>query len=163
MSADPSPISDELIRSAYDYWLRKRGARAMPSRTDIDPSEITKLLPHVMLVDVLGPSLYRYRLVGTKCAFGHGIDVTGRTLEEALKDAEYRTHVCGLYDECVNERRPVYSESLFFRERPCEVEHHVKVLFMPLSNDGAMVNMVFVAQVIDFKDHAVRDQHFVTI
>lgn len=163
MSADPSPISDELIRSVYDYWLRKCGARAMPSRADIDPSEIRALLPQIMLVDVLGPSRYRYRLVGTKCAFSHGVDMTGRMLDEAFKDPAYQAHVIGLYDQCVNERRPLYSESMFFRDRPRDPEHHVKVLFMPLSDGGMTVNMVFVAQVIRFMDEAARNQHLTAI
>ncbi len=51
--------------------------RTLPSRWDIDPIEIPRLLPHIMLVDVMGPSLYRYRLVGTEIATTMGVNATG--------------------------------------------------------------------------------------
>jgi len=159
MDPEPSLISNELIREGYDYWLRKRGARLMPSRADLDPGGLKRVLPHVLLVDVLGPHQYRYRLIGTECIVAHGINATGQTLHEALKDYRYRAHVIGLYDQCVKERRPLYSESLFFQTEAA-IDRHVKVLFLPLSDDGATVNMIFVMQVIDFIDEKAWNNHF---
>jgi hypothetical protein len=158
MSPTPSPISDELISEGYAYWLAKRGVRNMPSRADVDPIELKRVLPHVMLVDVLGPRRYRLRLVGTKCVAAHGTDATGKTLDEALKDDQYRAHVVGLYDQCAEERRPLYSESLFFQLGDA-VDRHVKVIFLPLSNDGATVNMVLVVQIIRYRDDLVQKNH----
>ncbi|MDE2229686.1 MAG: PAS domain-containing protein [Alphaproteobacteria bacterium] len=162
MAPEPSPINNELIGEGYAYWLRKRGARAMPSRADLDPSELKRVLPHVMLVDVLGPRQYRYRLIGTECVVAHGINATGQTLDVALKDDQYRAHVIGLYDQCVSECRPLYSESLFF-QKGADIDRHVKVLFLPLSNDGATANMIFVIQVIQFVDEQARKDHFTSI
>ncbi|MDE2165254.1 MAG: PAS domain-containing protein [Alphaproteobacteria bacterium] len=156
-SAEPSVITDELIREGYRYWRLKCGEHSLPRRADLDPSEIKPILPHVLLIDVLGPSRYRYRLIGTDCVTAHGVNAVGLTLDEALKDHEYRTHVISLYDQCVDERRPVYSESLFFAHDGHSAERHVKVLFMPLSDDGATVNMVFVVQVIRFMVRPPRD------
>ena len=158
---EPSPLSNELIREGYDYWLRKRGARAMPSRADIDPNEIKRVLPHVLLVDVLGPHQYRYRLIGTECVIAHGINAAGLTLDEALKDYQYKAHVIGLYDQCVKDRRPLYSESLFYQSGA--LDHHLKVLFMPLSNDGTTVNMVFAIQIIQFIDEKTQNNHFTSM
>ena len=161
MGSEPSPITDEMIQAGYDYWLCKRGVRDMPSRVDLDPAEIKRILPSVMLVDVLGPHQYRYRLIGTSCVVAHGINAAGKTLDEALKDYEYRAHVVGLYDQCVAERRPLYSESLFFRSNAA-VDRHLKVLFMPLSADAVTVGMVFVVQIIEFIDETIRDRHFIS-
>ena len=83
----------------------------MPRRADIDPIEIPKLLPHVMLVENAG-GRYRYRLIGTENERAHGINATGCYLDDVLKGDEYRSHVISLYDACVRERRPLYSESL---------------------------------------------------
>src|SRR5579885_3127635 len=55
-------IRDDRLQQVYDYWRGKTGARGLPSRRDIDPTEIPHLLPHLMLVDVLGNGRYRYRL-----------------------------------------------------------------------------------------------------
>lgn len=132
----------------------------MPCRSDIDPIDIPKLLPHVMLVEIDGDR-YRYRLIGTENERAHGINATGCYLDEVLKGDEYRSHVIGLYDACVRKRQPLYSESLFMSPEVGAIERHTKVLFLPLSDDGETVNLVFVMQVFLYIDQATRDRHFI--
>lgn len=56
-----------LIDAAWSHWEKIRGARAMPSRADLDPIDIPRLLPFTILVDVLHDPLdFRYRLLGTE-------------------------------------------------------------------------------------------------
>uniref|UniRef100_UPI003137A719 PAS domain-containing protein n=1 Tax=Ferrovibrio terrae TaxID=2594003 RepID=UPI003137A719 len=61
-----------LLRQGYDSWLAKCGDRPMPARADLDPAEITPLLPNLILRDVLRdtkpgwPLDFRYRLIGTR-------------------------------------------------------------------------------------------------
>lgn len=133
----------------------------MPRRADIDPTEIPKLLPDVMLVERLADGRYRYRLIGTENARAHGINATGRFLDEVLPGPDYRAHVLALYDESVATRRALYSECLFFPPARREPERHTKVLFMPLSPDDETVNMIFVVQVFLYIDRAMRERHFV--
>lgn len=154
-------LTDSRLEQAYLYWLDKAAGRRMPGRADIDPTEIPKLLPDVMLVERLDSGRYRYRLIGTENTRAHGMNATGRFLDEVLPGPDYAAHVLGLYDECVGERRPLYSECLFFPPGRQEPERHTKVLFMPLSPDGETVNMVFVIQVFLYIDRATRERHFV--
>jgi hypothetical protein len=119
----------------------------MPSRADIDPTEIPKLLPDVMLVERLDDGRYRYRLIGTENARAHGVNATGRFLDEVLPGPDYGAHVLALYDECVQKpSRALFRMPVLFAARH-QPERHTKVLFMPLSSDGESVNMVFVIQV----------------
>jgi hypothetical protein len=155
------PLTDERLEQAYRYWRGKAAGRAMPARADIDPIDIPRLLPDVMLVERLEDGRYRYRLIGTENARAHGINATGRFLDEVLPGPEYRAHVLALYDECVRERGALYSECLFFTPGRPEPERHTKVLFMPLSPDGETVNMIFVVQVFLYIDQATRERHFV--
>lgn len=155
------PFTDDRLEAAYRYWRQKAGERRMPCRADIDPIEIPKLLPHVMLVDVLPEGRYRYRLIGTENARAHGINATGRFLDEVLPGVEYRAHVLRLYDECVRENRPLYSESLFLSAARQAAERHTKVLFLPLSEDGERVNIVLVAQLFVYLSQATRERHFI--
>jgi hypothetical protein len=133
----------------------------MPSRRDIDPTEIPKLLPDVMLVECHDDGRYRYRLIGTENARAQGVNATGRFLDEVLPGPDYRVHVLGLYDECTKARRALYTECLFFSPAQHQPERHTKVLFLPLSADGERVNMVFVIQVFFYIDRATRERHFV--
>lgn len=154
------PFDDPRIADAHSYWRRKAGGRAMPSRADIDPTEIPRLLRDLMLVDVLPEGRYRYRLIGTGNAIAQGVSATGRYLDEVLPGPEYKAHVLRLYDEVVRERRPLYSECLFLSPAR-DPARHTKVLFMPLSEDGKGINMVFVVQVFFYIDQLTRERHFI--
>ena len=160
MSAAASPITDPRLEEAYQYWRRKAAGRPVMLRRDLDPVEIPRLLPHLMLVEVLGPGLYRYRLIGTEIAGAQGTNATGSFVHDALKDPDYRAHVLRLYDSCVAERAAVYSESLFISPT-AEVERHTKVLFLPLSEDGEVVHQVLVMQVFLYIDQQTRSRHFI--
>lgn len=69
-------IAQEMLR----YWQKKRGTRHMPSRKDIDPTEIPFLLPHIMLIDVTyNPLDFQCRLAGEHIVTW-GFDLTGYAL-----------------------------------------------------------------------------------
>lgn len=156
-----APFTDPRLEQAYNYWCDKAAGRAMPLRADIDPIEIPKLLPDVMLVERLPEGRYRYRLIGTGNQSEHGINATGRFLDEVLPGPDYGAHVLALYDECVATGRALYSECLFFSPSRHQPERHTKVLFMPLTTDGRTANMIFVVQVFLHIDRATRERHFV--
>jgi hypothetical protein len=153
------PFTDPRLEQAYEYWRRKAAGRKLPRRRDIDPVEIPKLLADVMLVDV-EDGRYRYRLIGTENTQAHGIKATGRYLDEVLPGREYRNHVLALYDESVQKKRALYSECLFLSPERLAPERHTKVLFMPLSEDGETVNMVFVLQIFLYIEQGTRERHF---
>ena len=46
-------FADEpILLSLYHYWKRKRAARRMPARKDIDPGELTaSVLPYLALAE----------------------------------------------------------------------------------------------------------------
>ena len=159
----PTPITDGRLQEALDYWRRKSAGKAMPRRADIDPLDIPKLLPDVMLVEVLPSGRYRYRLIGTENTDAQGVHATGRYLDEVLPGPEYKAHVLGLYDECVQSRRALYSECLFISPQERIPERHIKVVFLPLSADGLTVNQILVVQVSFYMDPATRERHFIDV
>ena len=135
----------------------------MPRRSDIDPLDIPKLLPHVMLVEVLPVGRYRYRLIGTENTDAQGVHATGRYLDEVLPGPEYKEHVLRLYDECAQSRRALYSECLFISPQDRTPERHIKVLFLPLSDNGVAVNQILVVQVYFYMVPSTRERHFLDV
>jgi len=126
------------------YWEGKRGDRAMPSRGDIDPSEIVSFLPYIMLVDVVPDERrFVYRLVGTGEVEVRGNDPTGKPVAEAYFAASADGALKN-YEAVCRTRAPLY-----------EVDHFQVVdryvgesnLFLPLSDDDETVNMVMVFSV----------------
>lgn len=128
------------LRKLYEYWLRKRGSRSMPSRTDIDPAEIAALLPHITLIEVLEtPLRFRYRLFGTGLTRDRGEDLTGRFLDEPGLYA-HPEHMAEYLAEVVVTGRPsmMAGEELQQAGRS-GVLHR---LALPLSSDGERVDMI---------------------
>jgi hypothetical protein len=69
-----APISHHL--DLYSYWHSKRGTRNMPARSDMNPADIPRLLPYLLIVERAADQ-FRYRLVGSAIVDGLGYDATG--------------------------------------------------------------------------------------
>ena len=127
----------------YDYWLRKCGDRRMPSRDDIDPTEMAPIwLPSICLVDVVpNERRYVYRLVGTEEVEIRGEDPTGKSVGEHFfgNSAE---DALSCYDRVVQHRAPFLDATPFKAVTGRYVTD--ETIFLPLSDDGINVNKILV-------------------
>lgn len=145
-----TPLAD-----LHAYWTAKRGARFAPARADIDPVEIPRLLPHLMLIDVIeGGARFRYRLAGTEIENRFGCPMVGRRIDELMR-GRYAEYVLSLYRELLTRRRPIYSESGYGRQEDSLL--YTRRLMLPLSSDGASVDMVLAGQIFTFRSAASRE------
>ena len=133
------PASPELI-DGMAYWERICGAgRSMPGRADIDPVDIPALLPNVFLVDVeAGRRDFRYRLLGTEIVSHSVANYTGRSLRD-LPAQRPPSRIWSLFEAVVAEQRPLCA----LIPTLGNPEKFVEKLAMPLSDDGAAVDMLF--------------------
>jgi hypothetical protein len=140
-------IAHPKLQTLYDLWLTRRGDRIAMLRADLDPTEIPRLLPCLILSDVGdGGRAIRYRLVGTEIVAAHGFDYTGKTIEE-LTSGETLDFTRALYGTVVTRAVPVYSEGRF---RWAGREYRwTKRLHLPLTRDGTAVDMVLSGQVFE--------------
>jgi hypothetical protein len=129
----------------YNYWAGKCGSRRMPSRADIDPSELKRYLPHITLVDVVDDARrYVYRLVGTREVELRGYDPTGRSVVDAYFASSLAAALAN-YDIVRETRAPHYVAD------PYQVVDRFigeEDLFLPLSSDGDTVNMIMVFSIM---------------
>ncbi len=148
-------FADDRLLALYEYWQSKLGDRLMPAREDINPTEITPLLPHIMLVDVVGSgSDFRIRMVGTALNEATGGTATGRTISQIFPSGDYADYVLGLHTEMVEEKVPIYSECI--HDDPDLVRHATLRLIMPLSEDGENVTAALVGQVFEIEEAGVH-------
>jgi hypothetical protein len=155
MNFDPDALRSRELRAAFDYWQDKRGSRPMPSRTDIDPSEMVPWLSQTLLVDVVyadgedRPLDFRFRLVGTDVVERYGHEFTGRHLSSLDLDGK-AAEIMNEYGLAVSRAKPQYfvDEFVQFSGRPM----HYERLLMPLSDDGTNVNMLLGVQKSLFAD-----------
>jgi hypothetical protein len=145
-SWDPGQLSAARLREAYAYWDGLRGGRAMPSRGDIDPIDMRGFLAFVMLIDVLDPLDFRYRLIGTEARNILHRNYTGLRFSE-LPGKGPGSIVWATCEQVVRSRAP-------FSRTPPYVgpEAHLQRcenLLLPLSGDG--VNVTTILKVISFE------------
>jgi hypothetical protein len=146
----PSGLASELEA----YWNDIRRGRTMPARRDIDPTSLSKLLPNLFLIDVIGPATrFRWRLVGTKIVDVVGMEPTGKWVDQtdAVADDAF-LRFCRIV---VSERRPICHIS-----RLHDLNGKVKPMMrslLPLAEDGGPVTMLFGA--IDYAPTQVMALH----
>jgi hypothetical protein len=129
------------VRLVLEYWQRKCAGRAMPSRADVDPNELRRFLPHITLVDVVADERrFVYRLVGTAEVELRGYDPTGRAVADAFFAAS-ADEALKHYEAARASGAPHYVADPYQA-----VDRFIgeEDLFLPLSNDGASVNMIMV-------------------
>ena len=137
-----------LIREIHRYWADKCDGRAMPARTDLDPLDIPKLLPNIILIDVVPPDdRLKVRLIGTWIVHMFDRDYTGEFLDE-LDFGEAGQEIVQEYSEAVHAAEPICSDH---RSRTLAGKFYdIERVILPLSNDGVRVTMLLIA--LDFTE-----------
>jgi hypothetical protein len=130
----------QKLSDLLDFWQRKRGARLMPARTDVDVLELRPWLGYVHMVEVLeGGADFRYRIYGTEIAVAFGSDLTGKRLSAvpaAAREAVRRSYAMAC-QSCA---------PLFLSEDPLLTSslERVESLILPLSGDGVVVDRLLI-------------------
>lgn len=133
-----------MLRQLYAYWESRRRGRRFPARRDLDPLEFRYALGTVLLLDVLrDPLRFRFRLHGSVLAARAGYDMTGKMVDE-LPGPENQAVLLQRCHDLLADPCPlaIHSDRLV-DQRVARYE----VLWLPLSDDGEMVNMLMGALV----------------
>ncbi len=128
---------------AVAYWDHIRGDRDVPTRADIDPADIPKLLPHLVLLDVFHePRDFRYRLVGTTVEEFMNKYYTGVRMSEL----PHQRPPSQIWKSCctvVGSRRPLFSAVPYVGPKKEFVR--AEDVILPLAPPNEAVNMLLVA------------------
>lgn len=127
-------------RQLYDYWLARARGGELPSRGDIDPGDLRRLLPSISLIDVEEEcGRFRVRLAGTQLREIYDREVTGKYLDE-LEWGDKADYWLSAYQRVVDTRRPAQG---IVRGPRIGKDHVVQFwLRLPLSRDGNAVSMI---------------------
>jgi hypothetical protein len=104
--------TSEKARRLYEYWDSIRAGRQMPSRLDIDATEIWKLLPNIHLSDwFTNPDRIRYRLAGTELVASIGREISNRWLAEFHTDPADLQETLSLYRKVIAAGAPIFGST----------------------------------------------------
>lgn len=116
MRSEPA-LASRAVRELLAYWRSKcrpaqDGGQIIPSRGDVDPSEIRGLLPSILIADVtIDPIRVRYRLAGTRICESFGANITGRWLHD-LDVTGGVEFWCERYMEMILSRAPILGRTV---------------------------------------------------
>jgi hypothetical protein len=147
---DPPRSSKPALAFLKDYWDRKRGARPMPSRADINPAELKQHIRAVVLVDALPDYAdFRYRMIGTDVTEHMLSDATGKTVREAMGrfGAAEAEGAVAAYAHMASNRliMRLHGSAAWLNHPHLDFD----TIHLPLSDDGEHVNMIISAVVFE--------------
>ena len=137
---------DPVLSGLWSYWRGKLAGRTMPRRADIDPADITRLLPYIQLVERVA-GRYRYRLTGTAIVAAYGRELTGKFVDEVIPPGR-RAVAKHHYDLAYGERRPMFVRNKYTTTKAIDIV--ASRLILPLSENGADVSMLLIAQTFEY-------------
>jgi hypothetical protein len=143
-AADTIYDSVEAVRSPpilemLAYWQGKRVDGRLPRPADIDPTEIPRLIPSIVICDLESdPFRVRFRLAGTRQVHILGSELTGRYVDEM--NWQEGPFVHRIFARARDSRAPVFGFYYWgFREgTPGASEFGL----FPLSEDGETVGRI---------------------
>ena len=91
----------EAWKQLYDYWLSKHVGGRPPTRAELDPPlDVPRLIAHILLIDVVDGSRFRYRLAGSAYWDRYGFELTGRWIEGRVPaEADFRDTLLAVRDD----------------------------------------------------------------
>ena len=147
----PSEPSAPGLRKLLEYWQSKCCNGRLPARADIDPAELSFILPNLFLMDVNMSeeprNRFRFRLFGTELARVHGRDRTGKTFHETLEEEPADGSVTWA-TRLVNERIPLFvgGRVRYLRKEWLKFDNAM----LPLQNEAGEVCMILGATIYTY-------------
>ncbi len=135
-------LRGEILDLGRAYWQRKCRNGRLPARADIDPAEITDLLPFTILLDVhRDPWDFRFRLIGTGIAYHLTSDWTGKW----MSDIAFMQAPSQIWDNCIaaaQGNEPYMSQTPYVG--PHKDFYRADDIILPLARNGETVDMLLV-------------------
>jgi hypothetical protein len=72
-------VKHPATRELYQYWNQRRGSRALPDRSDIEPGHLKTLLPDTFLLTIDADGGHPFRIAGTRLCALFGRELKGRS------------------------------------------------------------------------------------
>ena len=139
----PFEFRTEIVAEGFAYWRSKCVEGLLPSRRDINPIEIPRLMPHAIIMDVRrDPELdFRYRLIGTYVADHLYTDHTGKWMAE-IEHQKAPSQIWSNCQQVTETKEPFLANTPYVG--PQKSFRDVEDIILPLASDGENVDALLV-------------------
>jgi hypothetical protein len=133
-------VVEERSRTMAEFWFSLPKTNRLPSRRTIQPEEIPKLLPYILIHELISPTLIRIRLAGTAMDILHGRSTTGMNYlglvsEDRKESASRSMHLA--CDHLAGKLVQIRSTTIAGRIQTREV------IAFPVRGEGTAPNLLF--------------------
>jgi len=134
-------VQSPAVQDFYAYWLKLRGDREFPAKSEVDLAAIARFAANVMLLKVTyDPLDFEYRIVGDEIATRLG-SVKGRQVREAaLLNVDKSAY--SNYCEVIGGRRPQFLEGWALIPFRGTDRYLLSRVHCPLSEDGRTIDHI---------------------
>ncbi|MBI1773828.1 MAG: PAS domain-containing protein [Proteobacteria bacterium] len=106
-------IAPNELRQLYEHWATLKGQRLLPTRADVDISQLGFCIGHLAVAEIEDdPFRVRYEFVGDGLIQLYGEDLTGRYVDE-LYSAPVRAEALSAYRRVVGTAEPMFTRRVF--------------------------------------------------
>lgn len=132
-------IEPFLHGELYRYWASVRGEQAVPSRSDVDPLGMVRLLPFIGLIERRAEG-YFWRLIGTAIVEHFGRDPTGTQYGAGFSPTAFVAATTATFDAALEQQVPFFDEFIYRSAKG--FPHAVSRLVCPLTGSSRHPPMV---------------------
>lgn len=137
-TAPDSVVSEPELAGFLTYWRSLVPDTAWPRRNDLDPVQMPRLLPYVMITKTTPDGGERIRLAGTHIVDHLGFDPTGGDLTEVTAAPRFAGFCRTVSDTVTEARAPVYAGAHLVSGRGAM--RHASQIACPLSDSGGSID-----------------------
>jgi hypothetical protein len=131
-------MRNQATRAVFDYWINLKGDRAAPLRTEIDPTALRHLLPHLFIAAMDERGVLAFRLAGTRICDLFGYELRSMAFDQVWFEAEQPLHIA---QNVIRHEHPAMVDLVAMT---ADARHAYEMLLLPLrSNDGMESDRLF--------------------
>lgn len=137
LASSVEDFSSERHKELYEYWLKLKADKALPSRADFNPMAVPAVLPMIMMFGVEGPPFrFKGRIAGAQVVDVSGINCTGIYVDQL----PYTEGVSERLTQLLQNKEPYYVEAeLTWAKKQYKL---YSALVLPFSSDGEAVDII---------------------
>lgn len=134
------PVSDPC-KFAHDYWRSKCRGDCLPTRADIIPNEIKRILPYISMIDVVDHGKdFRVRLIGSEMQRYIGRNCTDEFIST---DMGFKRDIYEPWFRSLVNQKSVLAGTINSNSEDTELAFDRELISMPLMNtDQSEVTLI---------------------
>ncbi len=132
-------MTHQTVQGLLDYWNDLRGSRPAPKRSEIEPRDLKRILPHVFILERNDRWTYRFRLAGTGLCSVYGMEFRRHNMAALWQD-ESQQDILALLNDVTGSGTIGLVE--YTAETPDDRQLSLEMVLLPLAQDNGAITRV---------------------